>query len=59
MPTIDRAMEYVKKCQDKGMFAAKLGSRGKASLTGMGAYLLQFSSNDYQVSIGGYELGKR
>ena len=49
---IDRAMEYVKKCQDKnGMFAYKLGSRGKASLTGMGAYLLQFSSNDYQESV--------
>ena len=34
------------------MFAYKLGSRGKASLTGMGAYLLlNFRYNDYQESV--------
>jgi hypothetical protein len=39
---MDKAIAYVKRCQDKtGKFAYKEGSGGKASLTGMGVTCLQ------------------
>ena len=43
---MDKAVEYTKKCQDQsGKFAYKLGSGGKASLTGTGVLCLQIWKN--------------
>jgi hypothetical protein len=43
---MDKAIEYVKKCQDsKGAFGYKMGSNGKSSLTGTGILSLQIWKN--------------
>lgn len=43
---MDKAIEYVKKCQDpSGKFAYKIGSGGKPSLTGTGVLSLQIWKN--------------
>jgi hypothetical protein len=43
---MDKATEYVKKCQDaSGKFAYKIGSGGKPSLTGAGVLCLQIWKN--------------
>lgn len=43
--SMNKAMEYVKKCQDSsGKFAYKQGMSGKASLTGAGAFSLQMGN---------------
>ncbi|MDC0547815.1 terpene cyclase/mutase family protein [Opitutales bacterium] len=43
---MDKAIEYVKKCQDsKGAFAYKMGGGGKSSLTGTGILSLQIWKN--------------
>ena len=49
---ITKAIEYVKKCQDNtGKFAYKMGTNGKPSLTGMGAFCLQLGSKEYTKSV--------
>ena len=43
---MDKAIAYVKKCQDsKGAFGYKMGSKGKSSLTGTGILSLQIWKN--------------
>lgn len=48
--SMDKAIAYVKRCQDKtGKFAYKEGGGGKASLTGMGVMCLQVWKNAQSV----------
>ncbi len=46
---LQKATDYVFKCHSaKGTFAYKIGTGGKASLTGAGVYCLSLTGNNYQ-----------